>query len=240
MTLRKLYPFLIVLATVFTGYVLVENFSALVAKAEILPVRQVRVLGLKNFPAAELIKRLHIQSGDSLLWLRESKLKEALLTTPRLEILKIERSLPDTLVLVMKEKESAFIAVSGNQRFELDASGALIASNEEILDADKLTLHFDKILSYEEIKNNTEFSNLLIAFSALPEAEKDFNQVLSEVAIGEEIVLFPRDKRVSLQIGSVVSLEKLRKARYALVYAEEKKMKPRRIDLRFDPVKYVL
>ncbi len=240
MKLRQFYPFFIIFVTSFTGFVLFENLHGFFSKAEILPIRQVRVLGLKNFSAGELIKRLGIQSGDSLLWIRENVLKEKLATTPRIELVSVERSLPETLVLSVVEKESVYLVISGDQRYELDKSGVLIASNEEILNADLLAIEFPTGTSLEKVQQNTVFSNLLKTFSSLPQEEKDFVNILSEVVIGNEITLFPKSMKVSLLLGVEANLEKLRKARYALVYAEQKKISPKRIDLRFDPVKYVM
>lgn len=122
---------------------------------------------------------------------------------------------------------------------EVDREGRILSRGAHPMQCDLPVLclagtNFEAGLASLQVKK------LLKDLSGLPEGEKDVVAVLSSVSMGNEVEGYPRKPVTRLSLGAAPDLAQWRRARYALLYAQEKKMTPRRIDLRTDPVKYVL
>jgi hypothetical protein len=236
---RHFYVIFTLGAVLFTAWVLGRYVGRLADSGAFFPVRQVQVFGLKKVPVGELVRRSGLRAGESLVFLSTSGVRERVETLSRLKVRSVERRFPETLVLKVEELEGVAIVLSGAESAEIDARGAVLGRGAEILDWDKPLLRLPGA-PLEAAVTNARLLSFLASLDALPEGERDFPRVLSEAVIGDEVELFPRAPRVRVSLGVNFDLEQLRRARYALVYAQAKDLKARRIDLRTDPVKYVL
>ncbi|MBN8214990.1 MAG: FtsQ-type POTRA domain-containing protein [Spirochaetes bacterium] len=239
MKFRHFYLVFTVAAVAFTLWVAGRYLVRLADSAGFFPVRQVQVFGLKKYPVGDLVRRSGLRPGESLVFLSASRIKRQVETVARLKVRSVERSFPETLILRVEESEGSAVVVAGAESAEIDPKGTVLGRGAEILDWDKPLLRLPGS-PLDEAVTNARLLSFLAALEALPEGERDFPRVLSEAVFGDEVDLFPRSPKVRLSLGVKCDLAQLRRARYALVYAQAKDLKARRIDLRTDPVKYVL
>lgn len=241
MRFKSFYILIVAGLTLFSGYAVLRNATLLIRQGSFFPIQQVEVLGLRWVSPEALVRASGVEAGASLVFINASRIASRIEENPRFKVEAVERRFPDTVVIRVQEKDGAFIVYNGRNAFEIDKAGSLIASNEGILDWDKLVVQYpgtnEDPLS---VISNETFKSLLAGLSKLPQGERDFRDNLSEVRFSPELQLFVRPRRTRLDLGTRTDLETIRKARYALVYAESEGFEPRRIDLRYDTVKFTL
>ena len=69
------------------------------------PLKEIRIVGNQAIPAEEIIRSSGIHTGDSMLALNEKKIQEHILSDYRLQFRYVERQLPSTVVLAIRERE---------------------------------------------------------------------------------------------------------------------------------------
>lgn len=242
MRIKSFYLLVVAGLALFSGYAILRNATMLIRQGSFFPIQQVEVLGLRWVSPEALVHASGVEAGASLVFVNTSRIASRIESNPRFKVEAVERRFPDTLVIRVQEKDGAFVIYNGKNAFEIDASGALIASNEGILDWDKLIVQTQSPANEDPLSvlSNETFKALLTGLSRLPEGERDFRENLSEALFSPELHLFVRPRRTRLDLGTRTDLETIRKARYALVYAESEGFEARRIDLRYDTVKFTL
>ena len=89
-------------------------------------VTQVRIEGLSAVPESAIRELIGSVEGRNSLTLDMKEIGERLLTHPWIESVDMRRELPATLVVVVRERVPAFIAVFGTKAWMMDGKGTLI------------------------------------------------------------------------------------------------------------------
>lgn len=90
---------------ILLGTVLFLTAVFLVLRFAVFCVKEIRIVGNQAIPAEEIIRSSGIHTGDSMLALNEKKIQEHILSDYRLQFRYVERQLPSTVVLAIRERE---------------------------------------------------------------------------------------------------------------------------------------
>ena len=89
---------LLLIAVFVTAVILVLRFA-------VFSVKEIRVIGNKSIPAAEIIRVSGIHLGDSIFTLNEKKVEEHITSDYRLLFVYMDREMPGTVTLSVAERE---------------------------------------------------------------------------------------------------------------------------------------
>jgi hypothetical protein len=96
------------------------------AKERYFDVTEVRIEGLSAAPQSEIKRLMGRVEGENSLTLDMRVIGERLLTHPWIESVDMRRTLPSTLVVVVRERVPVFTAVFGAGAWLMDGKGTLI------------------------------------------------------------------------------------------------------------------
>ncbi len=89
---------LLLIAILLTAVILVLRFA-------VFSIKEIRVIGNKSIPAAEIIRVSGIHLGDSIFLLNEKKVEEHITSDYRLRFVYMDREMPGTVILSVTERE---------------------------------------------------------------------------------------------------------------------------------------
>ena len=89
---------LLLIAVFLTAVILVLRFA-------VFSVKEIRVIGNKSIPTAEIIRVSGIHLGDSIFMLNEKKVEEHITSDYRLLFVYMDREMPGTVILSVAERE---------------------------------------------------------------------------------------------------------------------------------------
>lgn len=231
---------ILALATLaFTAFAVGRTVQRLSAQGRFFPIRQVQVLGLKLSAASDVVALTGLQGGESLVFCPTGAITRQVEASPRYESVKVERVFPQTLRITLTERLPLVLLRVGNTVAEVDREGRILGRGPVPLQGDLPVIRVSAT-NVEAAVESLAVRQVLSDLGKIPEKEGDLLGALSGISLGAEIEVYPRKPRTRISLGAASDLNQWRRARYALLYAQEKKMDPRRIDLRTDPVKYVL
>ena len=241
--MRKIYFFFILVVFAFSFYVAQLNFSLAVKNIDWLKVKKVRFYGLKSIQAKELMNRIGLNQNTSLVFLNKEHLKKVVETDKRLKVESIDIQMPDTLEMHLTENAGVFLYRKKKNFYSLDNKGNIISSNEGIYFYDLPILTISK---EREVKDNEDDELLKNAcrslyknLNMLPETERDFKGLISEIDISSKVTFYLRNG-IKVFVNYPVTLKSIRKARYGILYALEMNRKVDIIDTRGKLVRYRL
>ncbi|HMA99528.1 MAG TPA: FtsQ-type POTRA domain-containing protein [Spirochaetota bacterium] len=219
----------------FALYVLFLNFKPYLGSFNFFTVKKVKFTGLQHTNPAAVLERLNISADSSLVFLNKKEIKERIEQEKRFKVIKIERELPDTLAVALKEVEGDFLVYNNNNFYELDHTGRIIAAGNDIYNYNKPVIRYSSAKSFSNF-SSSPFNNIFNAINSLPETEKDLKKIISDIYIAKDIFLFPRRPQLVFNLGMRVNKQKIRKTRYALLVCRQKKRYKgyNYIDLRFN------
>src|SRR5688572_5442463 len=79
--------------------------SGVTVAVYVMRVDQVRVTGLRSLSARDVVRASGVRTGERILWLRLSEAERRIERIPAVENAVAERSLPDTVVIRISERE---------------------------------------------------------------------------------------------------------------------------------------
>lgn len=194
----------------------------------------------------EILHNSGLTRNISLIFLNKYHIKTLIEQNSRLKITKIRRKFPETVEIHISEREGTFIFYSGAGIFEFNNDLELIAGNENIFNTDMPYISTMGI-NFENSNNNWEnivyyngekLKSFIQTVNSLPVTESDLLENVSEVILGQESSLVLRLGRTVIHLPGDLSLEKLRRARYAILYMRQNNIQTSRIDIFDDFVRY--
>ncbi len=221
---------------IFTSY---KNLKPFLKQLKIFPIKKIQLIGFEQMDSAYILNKMNIFEGSSLVFIDEKRIRNDIENQTRLEVIKIKKKYPDTLRITFCEKEGNFIIKDGEKLKEINDWGQVITEEEGILNFDKFYIEYDSNLTTESIKKKL-VNDFLAAYRALPKEEKDIINISSGICLGKDNTLFLKENHLESILGYSFNVESLRKARYAYLYQKINKMKVKKIDLRYDFVKFTL
>ena len=237
--MRKTYLFFILAIVIFATYVVKINLSLALENVDWLKIKRVRFYGLKSIQAKELVQRISLNQNTSLVFLNKKQIKQTIERDKRLKVESITTDMPDTLEIHLKEDIGAFLFRDGKDLYALNREGDTLSSNEDIYFYDLPVLSSNKKngrnSENESIKHTAR--SLGNIFAALPQAERDFEELISEIVIDNKATLYLRN-RIKVIAAIPLTLDKIRKARYSTLYAMSLERKVDTIDTRADLVRF--
>ena len=243
--MKKVYPLFLLIILIFGLYVLKLNFSSALNHLDWMKIKKVRFYGLKSIQANDLMLTTSLTRDTSLVFLDKKKLKKHLELDKRLTVKKIVTKFPDTLEIHLFEDIGSLLYRDKGNLFAISQGGHIISSNENIFYYDLPILINHNLIREDTKKSASElnsehlFTNLIEAFDNLPENEKDFKDLISEIHLDKAVKFYLRNG-IKMLVPDPITIKALRKARYSLLYALSLKEKVEVIDIREDLVKYRL
>ena len=92
----------------------------------VLRVREIRVIGGRHTTAAAISRAADVSRSDNLLTLSTSELARRAARLPWVRSARVERILPGTVVVSVKERKPAVVLSMASQRFTLDERGSVL------------------------------------------------------------------------------------------------------------------
>ena len=184
-----------------------------------------------------ILKHIQVKKGNSLLFLNTAKIIGDLQKEKKFLVLKVEKQYPSKLKIVVEEKESLFIIKNKDRFFEIGGNGEVLSEGNQVVDFDKFYIEWNTEVLGE--MNEQSFKKVFFnLYNKLPENERDITNVYSGIYLGKENKLYAKNEPVEALLACPLTLESLRKARYAYLYRKIKKIEADMIDLRFDFTKF--
>ena len=225
---------------VFTGQLFYKLSLSIVNKTNFYPLKKIQIIGLKAINPYEITKISSLKKGTNLLTIDKIEVKKKIKQIARVKFVEVTSLYPDSIIIRIEEKNVDFIVRTKNDLFGINLAGELVSNKQSIVDFDKFFIELPEISKEEEIESNKQIKDFLKLYANIPNKEKDLFNIYSSIHFNGEVLFYTKEENIKVNLGLDISLEKIRKARYAYLYYKEKKLKTKLIDLRFNLVKYAL
>ncbi len=194
-------------------------------------LKKVKIYGLKVGKADEIIKKIGLNKDSNLILLNEQKIKKKLESIPRVSQAEIKVNLPDTVVIRLEEREPGFL-IKANQDFgSITLDGEIVAEKKSVNSYNHLVLVAEGMPSLAHALKSDSVRKFITFYKELSPEEKKIKDIFSDVVFANGITFHSKKKRLSIYLGNKLTLEKLRKAYYAYVYHEDKRLNYTYIDV---------
>ena len=190
MTSKSFFWLMTIVATVAALWTGIAGVNRLVHSPTLAPLASVRIHGLVHLGAAEVIEASGLHAGDNLVLLNLETVKNALARHPRLQVLKVEREFPDTVVIHVAERDGVALVSDGRTLVEIEADGHIVAEGKAILVHDKPIFRVSGPLPRNGVYSNTQVFSFLDMLARLPPEESDLRMALSEIRLEPEVVVY--------------------------------------------------
>jgi cell division protein FtsQ len=104
--------------------------SGVTVAVYVMRVDQVRVTGLRSLSARDVVRASGVRTGERILWLRLSEAERRIERIPAVENAVAERSLPDTVVIRISEREP-LARLDGARDLVVDSHGVVFRARGE-------------------------------------------------------------------------------------------------------------
>lgn len=166
---------------------------AAVLQSYLFHVETIEVEGLETLDKQEIIDLSGIKIGDDLLFISESAVAENLKQQPYAELVEIRRSLPDTVILEIRERKADIAIKYGESYAYLDTDGLVLQINSTLGEGktEVLGLELNAAVVGEQAKSSDDYL-MTVLQQVLKSLEE--NDLLSEI------------QRIDLQQPSAIML----------------------------------
>ncbi|BBM89714.1 hypothetical protein COTS27_01421 [Spirochaetota bacterium] len=235
----KGYPrFYLVLALI--GGLTLSYIGVLVisARLNLYGLEVVKIIGVNRLHPYELLETLNLQKGTPLLTLNTVTLEQTLKARPQIKRVQIRKKYPHTLKITIEEHIPYFLVKTPLELYAITAYGEILFSGNRIQDHDHFIIEVETEITASNLSAHKEVGEFLAYFNDLAESEKDILALFSGIHFGKEILMFAKNEQITFKLGRKLSLQQLKKARYAYLYKKQKNIKKSTVDLRFNFVRY--
>jgi hypothetical protein len=191
----------------------------------VLPIRNIRIFGVRFVSKREIIQRLGVDSARSLVFFHTRAGELELLRDQRVARVEMVKVYPETLKVHILEKEPrAVVDVSG--RAYLVSGDGVVLGEEDSSDYSDYP-HITLIANSDDIKSGYPVKNVLLLnyLAALAEMEGEYPgyaELIDAVTIdGSGVSVAAGEGRYRVYLGSTVTTEKLEKMRAILLVLDE-------------------
>ena len=236
---------------IYPFYIFFSLTGARLSRA-LFPLKRVHIRGAISFSPEHIMRLSGIEPDASLFSINRQNIQKNIESEPRLKFISMQKKYPSALIINISELDGDLIIINNENNTvfytvsrECTTEGCPVIEQSSFpAVCDRIYLTFDEpgpfaVKGYAVQKNITE---LIKSMSSLPKEEKDLLGSISQIRICQsgDIILYPRDLPLKINIGYNASLEKLRQARYSLLYADSRQISAGLIDLRFEPARIEL
>lgn len=157
-----------------------------IAFSPVFNIKEIKVVGAVNNPAAKIIKESGVKVGDNIFKVRRSTVSDALGKNAYLSSVDIERELPGTLIIVVKERTEMSYIAYGNEYIVLDSLGCVLRKTtkrpklSQLLGVTIKEMDIGKVI---EVKEKESFEKDLEILSAMNRADLFFKKIQTKKTI---------------------------------------------------------
>ena len=164
----------------FLAFCLVIAAIIGIGLSPIFAIKEIKVEGAENNKPAQIIKSSGVKKGDNIFKVRRSSVADSLKENAYLSSVDIERKLPGTLTIIVKERiESSYIAY-GNDYIVLDSRGFILRKAEKKPKLTELTNVKITDMNIGEqigVKDSETFEKCLEIISSMGAADLFFKKI---------------------------------------------------------------
>ena len=113
------------------GVVVTVLAVVLILRFAVFTVRNIRVTGNSGVPAEEVIRSSGIRTGDNILTLNEKNVEQRITSDYRLQYRYMDRQLPDTVVLAVREREPCCWLIYCGIMYVMDKNRMVLYESED-------------------------------------------------------------------------------------------------------------
>ncbi len=164
----------------FLAFCVVVGMIIGIGLSPIFEIKEIKVEGAANNKSDQIIKSSGVKKGDNIFKVRRSSVEESLKKNAYLSSVDIERKLPGTLTIVVKERtEASFIAYGGDYLI-LDSRGYILRRAEKKPKLTELTNVKITDMNIGEqigVKDSETFEKCLEIISSMGTADLFFKKI---------------------------------------------------------------
>lgn len=203
------------------------NGKKLIKNQNLYRLEKVFFVGVEKSDPYEVIEALGLEKGMNLLFVDIDKLNQKIKTIPRYESAEVVLQYPNTMILKLKEKKPKFIIKMGAQLYSVNKWGEITERTNEIKEYDLFVIDAQGFENIAQLLTHKKYLDFITYSRKVPENEQDIFNVFSGISLNWESkdwILYGHKKNTSINLGKQLTLNKLRKTRYAFIYANEKQL----------------
>ncbi|SHH37992.1 cell division protein FtsQ/DivIB [Clostridium grantii] len=159
---------------------LISIVALLLANLPIFSVKKIQVINNKSLKSEKILELSQVKLGTNIFFIKSKNIEQKILSEPEIEEVKINRKLPNTLVLDIKERKYVFYIFSNGSYYLLDNEGFVFDKKETLEDNNLIEL---KGLEYEKLKEGESIeildSRKMILISSLTDLMRALNSNVS-------------------------------------------------------------
>ncbi|MBI5892303.1 MAG: FtsQ-type POTRA domain-containing protein [Deltaproteobacteria bacterium] len=198
--------------SIITIFVSGRIFYQELLNAPFLQIKEININDVKRVSKDEVLELAEIGLGDNIIAVDIAEIKKRIKKHPWVETVKVNRKMPDKLLIDIKERTAAAL-INLDSLYLIDNSGSIFkrASIEDDVDLPVITTDVAK----EEIEDDERASSLIIEaidlIGLLNGREKFGLDMVSEIKIDTVygLTLYAMDSGTRIEIGSNNLQEKL-------------------------------
>lgn len=107
-------------------------FVTLCLKLPYFNIKTIKVSGNKNIPEKEIISLSKVTLDNNIFYINLKYIESNILSNPYIASIKIERKLPSTIQIIVKEREAVFYNNKNNKYFVIDKDGVLLQQRADV------------------------------------------------------------------------------------------------------------
>lgn len=209
---KKIFKTGLAVTSIITIFVSGRIFYQELLNAPFLQIKEININGVKRVSKDEVLELAEIELGDNIIAVDIAEIKKRIKKHPWIETVKINRKMPDKLLLEVKER-TAVALINLDALYLIDNSGSIFkrASIEDDVDLPVITTDVAK----EELEDDERASSLIIEaidlIGLLNAREKFGLDMVSEIKVDTVygLTLYAMDSGTRIEIGSNAFQEKL-------------------------------
>jgi cell division protein FtsQ len=179
----------------------------------------VKVEGNKRVPKDEIIKVLDIKEDKNIFMYNAKEMEKSLMENKYIESVKVKRSLPNKLKILIIEKEIAATIKDENKYCYIDTKGNLIhqiekldGNEENVVVEIKYKLNDDKSIKFENEETKKRLLYLLESmkknnlYKKINKINLQKNDIINMYTKDDIKIILPNDKKIEYNIAMISSI----------------------------------
>lgn len=223
---KKIYILIFFIITVFLTFFVLTNFR----------IKKIIIVNNKN--NLPLLKGFASFQNQLIFLTNEKKISDLILkNNPQLEEVKVEKKLPDTIIVYPQTAQIVAQLKTNSGFFLLSKKGKIIKKSPKLIDQLTLINFYQSINFYQyQAGNYFNYKEIIIALEFLEKLKNlGFNNINIIDIKSYDVIIFNKDKKLEILISQNKSKEKIFYEIESLVKKSKFKDKNfKKIDLRFN------
>ncbi len=208
-------------------------------------IENIIIDGSSIYTPEEIYEAAGVLKGKNMLSLRESKVKRELTKKlPYIKDVKLERQLPDTVILTIRSTADKYIISGDSQSLTLDTDGKVVSVTKQSLDEGLYRIdgfeyqEFSEGDIYKPNESNRERYELMQRIVAGFDKSGVVNSAVIELRDTDNVRVIYKDK-IAVYLGDCKNLEEQIPYASGIIAQVDAKGKGGYIDMRFEPAPFM-